>query len=277
MRLIIPSVSVVVVLALVACGSGGGLDSQPVGPRLRVMDLATGEWFPITRTLDSSDTALGRTKMVFVEIPAGSLVPGQSQVTLGAQPDETPGTVAVVPTFWLGLHEVTQAQWVALSQTGDRPWLRMTPIGSTASRIEHDLLPATGISFDALTDVLAAWNAVFFAQLSVPTEAQWEYACRAGASGTLFHWGDSLDPTVAASYSVLGSTVPSLVVNRAPNAFGLYDMHGNVREWTAAETLRGGGWSDPILRARCANRVNSLDPSTQHALSGVRLIVTIPE
>lgn len=276
MRLLLLSVSVGVVLALVACGGGGGLDSPTVGPRLRVIDLATGEWFPITRTLNSSDTALGRTKMVFVEVPAGNLVPGQNQASLGAQPDETPGALVAVPTFWLGLHEVTQAQWVALSQTGDRPWLRLTPIGSTASRIEHDLLPATGISFDALTDVVTDWNGLFVAQLSVPTEAQWEYACRAGSSGTLFHWGDSLDPNVANSYSVLGGAVPSLVVNRAPNAFGLYDMHGNVREWTAAETLRGGGWSDPVLRARCANRVDSLDPSTQHALSGARLIVTIP-
>lgn len=276
MRLLIIIFSVGVVLALVACGGGGGLESPTVGPRLRVVDLVTGEWFPITRTLGASDTALGRTKMVFVEIPAGNFVPGQHQATLGAQPDETPGSMVAVPTFWLGLHEVTQAQWVALSQAGDRPWLRLTPIGKIASRIEHDLLPATGIRFDALTALITTWNGLNLAQLSVPTEAQWEYACRAGASGTLFHWGDSLDPAVAASYSVLGGAVPSLVVNRAPNAFGLYDMHGNVREWTTAGTLRGGGWSDPVLRARSANRIDSLDPSTQHALSGVRLIVTIP-
>ncbi len=276
MRLLLTILSVCLVLALVACGGGGSLDNAPVGPRLRVLDVVTGEWFPITLTLDASDTALGRTKMVFVEIPAGNLVPGQHQATLGAQPDETPGAAVAIPTFWLGLHEVTQAQWVALSQTGDRPWLRLTPIGSTASRIEHDLLPATGISFEALTNLVATWNEQYFAQLSVPTEAQWEYACRAGTSGTLFHWGDSVDPDVAASYSVLDGAVPSLVVNRAPNAFGLYDMHGNVREWTTAATLRGGGWSDPVLRARCANRIDSIDPSTQHALSGVRLIVTIP-
>jgi len=261
-------------LLLVPLGCGGGGGSSNNGPPLRVLNLTTGTVGPVVRSL-GSDPELGRTKIVFVQIPAGSVVLGQPAGTLGHQADEVPGAPVAVGTFWYAQHELTQAQWLALLGNGDRPWLRLAPVGVTGSRVEGDLLPALGITLDAAQAALTTWNAGASVALVLPSEAQWEYACR-GGSGGLFHWGSSLDPTVVAQYAHLAATGPVAVRGRSPNAFGLYDLHGNAREWTTDGHLRGGGWADHVLRARVANRLDGVDGSTQHAQSGVRLVLVMP-
>lgn len=255
------------------CGGGGGGSSSDAPP-LRVLDLTDGTLGPAVRSL-GSDAALGRTKIVFVQIPAGSVVLGQPTGSLGHQADEIPGAPVAVATFWCARHELTQAQWLALVGDGDRPWLRLAPVGVTGSRAEDDLIPALGITLDAAQAALSAWNAGAAVELVLPSEAQWEYACR-GGSGGLFHWGDSLDPVVVGSYAHLGATAPAAVAGRGGNGYALYDMHGNAREWTAEGHLRGGGWADHVLRARVANRLDGLDGSTQHAQSGMRPVLIIP-
>jgi|GEM_PF-3891945 len=260
-------------LILSSCGGGGGGSGSQGLPK-RVLDLETGVLGPLTRNV-GSDPAFGLTKIVFVEIPAGSLLAGQSAGTLGQQADETPGTSVAVPTFLIAQDELTQAQWLALVGTGDRPWLRLAPVGVTGSSQEADRLPATGLTFDAISAALASWNSGASETLEVPTNVQWEYACRAGVAG-LFSWGDSVDPEVVARYANLAAVAPATIGTRQANRFGLYDMHGNAREWTAEGELRGGGFSDHVLRARCANHLDGVDISTQHALSGVRLILTVP-
>ncbi len=261
-----------VAFLLTACGGGGGGGSQ--GLPKRVLDLETGVLGPVTRNL-GADPALGLSKIVFIQIPAGTLVAGQSVGTLGQQAGETPGASVAVPAFFIAQDELTQAQWLALVGTGDRPWLRLAPAGVTGSSQEGNLLPATGLTFDAITAALAVWNSGATVTLEVPTNVQWEYACRAGVTG-LFSWGDSVDPEVVARYAHLASTAPAIIGTRQANRFGLHDMHGNAREWTAEENLRGGGFSDHVLRARSANMIDGIDISTQHALSGVRLILTVP-
>jgi len=270
---LLAAAALVAPLILTSCGGGGGGSGSQGLPK-RVLDLETGVLGPLTRNVGSAP-ALGLTKIVFVEIPAGSLLAGQSAGTLGQQADETPGTSVAVPTFLIAQDELTQAQWLALVGTGDRPWLRLAPVGVTGSSLEGDRLPATGLTFDAITDALVAWNADASVTLGLPTNVQWEYACRAGISA-LFAWGDSVDPAVVARYAHVAAVAPATIGTRQANRFGLHDMHGNAREWTAAGELRGGGFSDHVLRARCANHLDGVDISTQHALSGVRLILMVP-
>ena len=88
---------------------------------------------------------------------------------------------------------------------------------------------------------------------ALPTEAEWEYACRAGTT-TAYHWGNEINPTNA-NYgkSQIGQTAP--VGQYAPNSWGFYDMHGNVWEWTADKfnqnnshrVLRGGSFQHDNL------------------------------
>ena len=102
---------------------------------------------------------------------------------------------------------------------------------------------------------------------SLPTEAQWEYACRAG-SQTLWTFGD--DPVLLESYAVYGdrqATAPSPVGSKQPNAFGLYDMHGNVNEWCLDWHSRDfyskpAAGFDPI----CANKME--DPASGRVVRG---------
>ena len=120
-------------------------------------------------------------------------------------------------------------------------------------------------------------------QVAIPTNDQWEYACR-GPTTTLFFWGDTLDAVTAANFAVTretasGATGPQSVISgRFSNGFGLWDMAGNVRERTkdgSTYDLRGGGWSDNLLRCRSANLITTVD-IYRHALSGARLVLSAP-
>jgi formylglycine-generating enzyme required for sulfatase activity len=114
----------------------------------------------------------------------------------------------------------------------------------------------------------------------LPSDAQWEYACRGGTS-TAFWWGnDPNSRSAAVNNAVVLETNstnlgPRQVGQKSPNPFGLYDMLGNVWELThtgSATSIRGGSWNDTLAQARCANTV-AIDRGTAHALVGARLIL----
>jgi formylglycine-generating enzyme required for sulfatase activity len=216
-------------------------------------------------------------------VPAGDLVwipPGE--FVMGSPPeekerdlDEGPLTRVVMPAgFWIGRHEVTQAEYE-------------TVVGSNPSRYAGDgALPVEKLTWAEAVDYCARLTGVerragrLPAEYAyrLPTEAEWEYACRAGTSGRFSH-GD--DPAAAGlpAYAWFGDnsdSTPHPVQTRKPNPWGLHDMHGNVLEWcldswrgslpggtvTNAVALpegtlrvaRGGSWLYPARAARSANR-----------------------
>ncbi len=141
--------------------------------------------------------------------------------------------------YWLGQTEVTQSQWRAV--------MDYFPLPSRFKGSEHPVEQvgwATAMSFCArLTErERAAGRLPEGYEYSLPTEAQWEYACRAGTTG--IYAGD-LDAMAWYQTNSNGQTQP--VAQKQPNAWGFFDMHGNVREWCADwyGAYAGGGVGDP--------------------------------
>jgi len=162
--------------------------------------------------------------MEFVFVEPGTFTMGSD--SKDAFDDETPHPVTLTQGFWLGVYEVTQAEWEAV-------------MAENPSDFQDPLSPVETVSWEDI--VGTEENQGFLAKLNalaplpegwvyaLPTEAQWEYACRAGTT-TEYAFGDELRPDQANfSSSAIGETIA--VGRYEPNAWGLYDMHGNVYEW----------------------------------------------
>jgi formylglycine-generating enzyme required for sulfatase activity len=205
-------------------------------------------------------------------IPAGGFWMGSPDSEPGHKQDESRRWVALDTPFWLADTTCTQALWQAV--TGQQP-----------SQFRGEDLPVEQVSWDAV-------NARFLSELSrrlpgldamLPTEAQWEHACRAGTQ-TAFHWGDGPIPPDRAQHAFRQprQTVP--VYTFEPSAWGLWQMHGNVMEWCAhatdhgdrsdARVARGGSWNSNARTLRSACRVKHSRSSARNDL-GFRLAVAV--
>lgn len=183
--------------------------------------------------------------MKLVLIPAGEFLMGSADSDPGARDDEQPQhRVRISKPFYLGAYEVTQGEFEAVM--GEKPssftragLLKDAPAGLDVSR-----LPADNVSWPAAVEFcLRLSNRPAERQAGrlyrLPTEAEWEYACRAGTT-TAFHFGETLSSMQANfnGQNPFGDVPPGPFLNRTttvgsykPNAFGLYDMHGNLNEW----------------------------------------------
>lgn len=150
----------------------------------------------------------------FVKIAPGEFVMGCSEGDAQCGNDEKPAhKVRITKAFEIGKYEVTQAQWQA-------------SMGSNPSAIKGDDRPVEMVSKNDVHDFLAKLNAANDGyKYRLPSEAEWEYAARAGDSGE----PQSLDDV--AWYGVNSGDITHPVGTKKPNAWGLYDMLGNVREW----------------------------------------------
>ena len=212
-----------------------------------------------------------------VKINAGSFTMGSPEDELSRDNDEKPHKVVISKHFWLGKHEVTQMQYMAV-------------MGSNPSEFKGLRNPVEMISYDDAKEFCKRLNQLYTGRLpagyrfDLPTEAQWEYACRAGTA-TALNNGSNLTAESGECSNMnavgwycdnRGSDGHKEVGLKQPNAWGLYDMHGNVYEWCrdwygpykgdaidpvgpargTYRVLRGGGWDISARRCRSAFRFN---------------------
>lgn len=220
-----------------------------------------------------------------VEIPSGSFYMGSNG--LGEDFDETPiHKVVISHSFKMGITEITNKQYEAFNPEHHK--MR----GKNGLSVEDDAA-VTNVSYHDAIEFCKWLSDKEGKKYRLPTEAEWEYACRAGTY-TLFSTGDGLpeifhrNQTIARDFSYV-----SLKVAQTPaNAFGLYDMHGNVEEWCLDwyapypeekqtnpsgpsqgefRITRGGSHHTPVKFLRSANR-SAMIPEDKHAQTGFRIV-----
>ncbi|MBN2283100.1 MAG: formylglycine-generating enzyme family protein [Deltaproteobacteria bacterium] len=161
----------------------------------------------------------------YVLVPAGSFPMGNES---GSSDEQPVHTVTISSSFYLSITEVTQKEWYDVM--GTRPWVDAW--GEKPVKVGNNY-PATYVSWDDVQDFIAAKNAEAGMELyRLPTEAEWEYACRAGTT-TLFSFGgaDLGDYAWYRDNAYPDEFWAHEVGEKLPNPWGLYDMHGNVWEW----------------------------------------------
>ncbi|MEM7659045.1 MAG: formylglycine-generating enzyme family protein [Bacteroidota bacterium] len=232
----------------------------------------------------------GESGLRMVRIPAGEFMMGSDTNSVFYQKDELPAhPVRISEEFWLGQFEVTQAQWTAVMESNPSVYQR----GKDAPQ-----RPVEWVSWEDCQGFIHQLNQLGLGTFRLPTEAEWEYACRAGTE-SLFPWGEEIKPAEMRQYAWFNSEAAGQsqpVGMKQPNPWGLYDMHGNVWEWcqdwrdlyeggpqtdpvgpsTGTERIyRGGSWFNEPEALRSANR-HRHPPNAPFTNAGLRL-VWLPE
>jgi formylglycine-generating enzyme required for sulfatase activity len=216
-------------------------------------------------------------------LPAGTFTMGDAA---GESDEKPPHRVTLTRPFYMGVHEVTNAQWKQV-------------MGSVPSEWKDDDVPVERVSWEDAVEFCRKLSALPEERKAgrvyrLPTEAEWEYACRAGAT-TKYLFGD--DESLLGDYGWFRENSGSkthAVGQKKPNAWGLYDIHGNVCEWCSDwygdypdsavtnpqgrssgsfRVNRGGGWVNPAGDSRSALRGRNL-PSSSYANLGFRLALS---
>jgi uncharacterized protein (TIGR02996 family) len=225
--------------------------------------------------------------MRFAWIPPGVFLMGSPDSELERSNNERQHRVRLTRGLWLGVHPVTQAQWQAV-------------LGENPSHFLSENLPVECVSRNDCQEFCKALRRRDGRGYALPTEAEWEYACRAGTT-TPFHFGTILNGLQANcnGHYPYGTEEKGPKVGRTtaaekyrPNAWGLHDMHGNVWEWCqdrysvaptaedaedpvnlgarwGGDVVRGGSWIDGAGGCRAARR-NSYLAETRYQFLGCR-------
>ena len=280
-----------------------------------VLNLETGATRYSAEPPDLSDDACRTTELWMRHIPAGTFTMGSEKTELGVwkNHDMTPHPVTLTKDYYMGIFEVTQKQWTLLMEKNPSCY-----VGDTrpVDRVSYDMVrggdpdvgggwPKHGHTADD-DSYIGKLNKKFDMVFDLPTDAEWEYACRAVTSTSL-NSGKNLmrttqDPNMAEvgryysnrSDGKGGYSEHTKVGCYKPNAWGLYDMHGNVCEWCldwwgsstfsnapvtdpcgmangTTRVMRGGSWIDYAQHCRSALR-RDFNPSTGYHYYGFRLV-----
>ena len=226
-----------------------------------------------------------RIEMIYCE--PGEFVMGSPYEEEGRDADENQHKVTLTKGFWLSKSEVTQAQWQAV-------------MGKNPSNFRSDpSLPVDSVSWNDCMDFMRKLNKATDCGARLPTEAEWEYACRAGTK-TAYFWGNSLNGRRANCNGDFPCATrergpylrcPTHAGRYPPNPWGFFDMHGNMYEWCQdkcgdypshdvtdpmfdsfgkCRVMRGGCWYFGARFCRSANRIKNI-PSYADAFTGLRL------
>lgn len=267
----------------------------------------TSGWLQAAASCDLTIQLDDNTPLFFQHIPAGSFRMGARGF---AEHEEPIHTVHITEPFYLSTFPVTQAQWQAVVRRQAVSGLDECP-----SEFEGDFHPVEQVSWDDAVawcrcvrdgDLLQdlpnrAGIRVVVRDFGLPTEAQWEYACRAGTD-TEYYTGDGAGALAEAGwYSANSGGSTSAVGGKARNNWGLYDMHGNVDEWcrdvwdpdtyrkrrngvcdpdasahdvspkiAADQVIRGGSWPFSAWYCRAADR-DGFEPNERAGFRGFRV------
>ena len=212
-----------------------------------------------------------------VLVPGGTFMMGSPKNELERNEDEGPQHQVTLPRFWMGIYLVTQAQYQAI-------------MGNNPSNFKGNHRPVESVTWNDAVEFCDRLSQKLGQPYTLPSETQWEYACRAGTT-TPFHFGETITTDLAnynGNYTYSSGPKGTYrqettdVGSFPPNGFGLYDMHGNVWEWcynrwhdshhffTPADgsawatggnsMLRGGSWYSYPSHCRCAYRFHYLNP-----------------
>lgn len=277
------------IAGLVGCQRGAGTNGPAVGPT------------PFLGSKAGDEREVAGVRLCWC--PPGRFLMGSPPNEPERRPDEDQVEVALTKGFWMAKYELTQGQWKRVAGA--------LPGAPTAQLPEGDDLPVGNVNFAeaeefckkltgrarASGDLPAEW------EFRLPTEAQWEYACRAGTT-TAAAFGDTFGSTQANfSLRPYNGAEPAPTLGRAakvgsypPNAWGLHDMHGNTYEWcrdwyhrnlpggtdpdlhdtpAASRVRRGGCWTDDGYACRSAFRLR-FEPERRWDHIGFRVAAVRP-
>lgn len=229
----------------------------------------------------------------FVLLPPGTFIMGSPTTEQDRESDEGPQTtVTITRSFWISKYEVTQGEWIEVMGTNPSAFP-----GDTNRPVENvSWIQATNYCAILTQREQAAGRLQPGYRYRLPTEAEWEYACRAGMS-TRFNYGDDPGYAQLGQFAWFGGNsggTTHAVGQKLPNLWGLYDMHGNVWEWCwdwvasslpggnvtdptgppsgLSRILRGGGWSAPAMHCRSAVRGDGA-PNAFNNSTGFRPVI----
>lgn len=205
-----------------------------------------------------------------VRVPSGSFPMGDASGD--GNPDELPVHTVKVPALFIGKYEITFDEWDACVEAGECDAKYVLDEGWGRGR-----RPLINVNWDEVQAYLNWLSKKSGKTYRLPSEAEWEYTARAGTQ-TSYPWGEEMAAGVGVCYSECGVEAErtAIVGSARPNAFGLYDMHGNVWEWLhdcwnesyAGAPADGSAWT----RGDCSRRVTrgggwlSLSPDLRSAV-----------
>ncbi|MEW6730610.1 MAG: bifunctional serine/threonine-protein kinase/formylglycine-generating enzyme family protein [Acidobacteriota bacterium] len=242
-------------------------------------------------------------KLDMVLIPGGTFLMGSPASELKRSKDEGPQHQVSISPFFIAKFQITQVQWAAIANL---PQV-YRPLLSDPASFKGDSRPVENVSWEDCEEFCARLSQKTGRSYSLPSEAQWEYACRAGTQ-TPFHFGPTINSELANYNGILrygegpkgisrNSTIPVGSLGFA-NTYGLYDMHGNVWEWcadpwhdnyqdaptderiwqsggdTTRRVIRGGSWYVNSTLCRAATRTGSW-PNSKNDFLGFRVIALL--
>jgi uncharacterized protein (TIGR02996 family) len=250
----------------------------------RVQKLLAGGMVPVRprRSQDSFELAW---------IAPGSFLMGSPKSEVRRDNDETQHPVTLTKGFWMGVYPITQAQWLAVMGENPSSFSRHGAHAEKVKRLRFaDLarFPAEHMPWDATQQFCVRLGERLGKRCRLPTEAEWEYACRAGTT-TPFHFGTVFSSKLGNAHhsepyggSRKGRSLgrPTLIGRYPANPWGLHDLHGNVWEWvqdiqalypggpqtdplqtegSESHVFRGGSWNRELRCCRAAYRDSAGD------------------
>jgi len=248
----------------------------------------------------------GGVVLEMIQVPGGSFRMGSPEKEIGREPSEGPLRQVTVRPFFIGRYEVTQAQWSTVA--------RMARVSrdleaNPSSFKDNPKLPVQNVSWWEAVEFCERLSRATGREYRLPTEAEWEYACRAGTTSPFYLGETIIDDLVNFDARYPYGAAPKGESRRqptpvgslgAPNHFGIHNMHGNMAEWcldlwhdsyqgaptdgsrwdadgnAGFRILRGGSWYDGGEDVRSANRMK-YSPDIKLGQLGFRVVMVAPQ